>query len=264
MLRPRRAPLAEKRQNHGVSTALPYPGPPPQPGVFKDLARFARSPRSEMPTGPRPFITFLKMIGIQFLALLVTTPLIGLGFWLISDKEFIGDQDIGKVELFILAVIAAPILEELAFRLAITKYTPMFLILGGIIFGLFGGLSAFALDVPLGVRIAVVIVAVAIAATLIALGASSSTRAEGVWERNFARFFYGSVVVFGLFHLSNYSFGDLAPWEYLAFPLLVAPQIAVGFLLGYTRIRLGIFWAMGQHAFYNLVLVSLALSTGGS
>jgi len=244
-----------------MAVTSPYPSAPPT-GLLKDLGRFALNPRSEFPADPRPFLTFAKMVGLQFLALFATAPLIGLGFWLISDKEFIGDQDIGKIELFIAAVLIAPILEELAFRLAIVKYRPFALVFGGIVFGLFMALPVLSPGIPLGVKAAILVVGGAIAATLIALGASSSERAREFWERNFSGFFYGAVLIFGLFHLTNYEFGDLAPWEYLAFPLLVTPQIAVGFLLGYTRIRLGILWAMGQHGFYNLLLVSLTLVSG--
>lgn len=68
----------------------------------------------------------------------------------------------------------------------------------------------------------------------------------------FGFFFYLITFAFGFYHIINY---ELSATVVILSPLLVAPQIAVGSLLGFIRIRLGLLWAILLHASYNLVLV---------
>ena len=53
-------------------------------------------------------------------------------------------------------------------------------------------------------------------------------------------------------HISNF---EMTKQVLLFSPLLVAPQISVGFLLGYIRVRFGLIWSMALHACYNMVLI---------
>lgn len=53
-------------------------------------------------------------------------------------------------------------------------------------------------------------------------------------------------------HISNF---EMSTQVLLFSPLLVAPQISVGFLLGYIRVKFGLLWSMALHAIYNMVLV---------
>ncbi|HDZ05862.1 hypothetical protein LCGC14_0122980 [marine sediment metagenome] len=64
--------------------------------------------------------------------------------------------------------------------------------------------------------------------------------------------FYLFTVLFGFMHISNF---EMTKQVLLFSPLLVAPQISVGFLLGYIRIRFGLIWSMALHACYNMVLI---------
>ncbi|MEH6513665.1 CPBP family intramembrane glutamic endopeptidase [Maribacter arcticus] len=63
---------------------------------------------------------------------------------------------------------------------------------------------------------------------------------------------YIFTIAFGLVHISNF---ELTTQVLLLSPLLVAPQISVGFLLGYIRVKFGLFWSMALHACYNMVLI---------
>jgi hypothetical protein len=62
---------------------------------------------------------------------------------------------------------------------------------------------------------------------------------------------YISTIAFGLVHISNF---ELTTQVLLLSPLLVAPQISIGFLLGYIRVKFGLFWSIALHASYNMVL----------
>ncbi len=64
--------------------------------------------------------------------------------------------------------------------------------------------------------------------------------------------FYSFTPVFGFYHLFNFQ----VTIAVLVFsPILVAPQIAVGAILGYLRVQFGLPWAILLHACYNLLLI---------
>ncbi|GGD38198.1 CPBP family intramembrane glutamic endopeptidase [Muriicola marianensis] len=70
--------------------------------------------------------------------------------------------------------------------------------------------------------------------------------------------FYLSCVIFGMVHLGNFEdSSNLLPWA----PLLVAPQILMGFFLGFLRVKLGLVYAILMHACHNGVLFFLVSLT---
>ena len=64
--------------------------------------------------------------------------------------------------------------------------------------------------------------------------------------------FYILTLVFGFYHITNF---EITTTILLLSPFLVAPQIIVGSLLGYVRIKFGLIWSMIFHACYNLILI---------
>ncbi|QWX85387.1 CPBP family intramembrane metalloprotease [Cellulophaga sp. HaHaR_3_176] len=65
--------------------------------------------------------------------------------------------------------------------------------------------------------------------------------------------FYFSALLFGAVHISNFETFN----EYLWLcPILVAPQIAAGFFLGFIRVKLNLGWSMLLHAGHNGILLS--------
>ncbi len=68
----------------------------------------------------------------------------------------------------------------------------------------------------------------------------------------FAVFLYLFTFVFGFYHITNY---EISTSVLLFSPLLVAPQISIGFFLGFLRIRFGLIWAIAFHACYNFILL---------
>lgn len=75
-------------------------------------------------------------------------------------------------------------------------------------------------------------------------------------NRYFAFYFYASALLFGAIHIANFESNEQVFW--LA-PLLVAPQIILGFFLGYIRIKLGLGYAMLLHAAHNAILLGPVL-----
>lgn len=69
------------------------------------------------------------------------------------------------------------------------------------------------------------------------------------FRRHVAVYYYISALVFGFVHLTNYS--SLSAWWYA--PILILPQLIAGFVFGYTRIRLGFWYAVLAHTLANLL-----------
>jgi hypothetical protein len=173
---------------------------------------------------------------IQIPPLLVLMALVGgleqLGLW---DEDMHSLQKIFQemepVLIFFFAVIMAPLLEEVMFRL-ILRFRSNFLILWSIHIGV---------ALQLGQK------------------RSLLKTARKVWDKFYGRVFYLMTMAFGLMHIMNF---EPSLNIYLLAPILVAPQILIGINLGYLRVRFGLIWSILFHAFYNGVLMSIALLTG--
>ena len=173
---------------------------------------------------------------IQIPPLLVLMALVGgleqLGLW---DEDMHSLQKIFQemepVLIFFFAVIMAPLLEEVMFRL-ILKFRSNFLILWSIHIGV---------ALHLGQK------------------RSLLKTARKVWDKFYGWVFYLMTMAFGLMHIMNF---EPSLNIYLLAPILVAPQILIGINLGYLRVRFGLIWSILFHAFYNGILMSIALLTG--
>lgn len=169
-------------------------------------------------------------------------PLLGLSA-LLSGLEILGlwEDDMHRLQkifkemkpglIFFFAVIIAPFLEEIMFRLGL-KFRSNFLILW-----------------PLQL--------------LILLQVSNKINLlktiRNFWNKFYTWIFYLITIAFGLIHILNFK---PSLNIYLLAPVLVAPQILIGINLGYLRIRFGLIWSILFHAFYNGILLSIALLTG--
>ena len=64
--------------------------------------------------------------------------------------------------------------------------------------------------------------------------------------------FYSLALLFGYVHLFNF---EITTKVLLFSPLLVLPQIVLGLVFGYIRVRFGLLYSMLLHACYNGVLI---------
>ena len=180
--------------------------------------------------------TCLALFLIQIPPLLVLMSLISgleqLGLWE-EDMHSLQKifQEMEPVLIFLFAVIVAPLFEEVMFRL-ILKFRSNFLILWSIHIGV---------ALHLGQK------------------RSLLKTARKVWDKFYGWIFYLMAVAFGLMHIMNF---EPSLNIYLLAPILVAPQILIGINLGYLRVRFGLIWSILFHAFYNGILMSIALLTG--
>lgn len=77
------------------------------------------------------------------------------------------------------------------------------------------------------------------------------------WRRYFHFIVYFFVCLFALLHMVNYQNPGI-PF-YLMGVFITLPQLIGGLTLSFTRLRLGFWWAVAQHALYNLIFMLLAI-----
>lgn len=157
-----------------------------------------------------------------------------------------------KAMLFLMVVLIAPIAEELIFRFQLKSFGLAF------IFG-FLAFAEVCYQMLSGVRLFIAIITLIAVTIVIFLYANQNRFIKLQFIRKvFPIQFYFTAICFGLAHISNYNH----PFEYgPVIILLVLPQLFLGFVLGYTRMRFGILQSMALHAAYNLI-PALALIAG--
>lgn len=172
--------------------------------MLEELIAFAKHPTYTEDENNEPQYRIKKLLkllvlslGLSFILLIIASTLQQV-LKLDMGKHAIDDlfTDYSPIIIFLLAVIAAPFLEELLFR---------------------GPLYFFKNS------------------------------------KCFSILFYLFTLTFGLVHISNF---ELSTHVILLAPLLVAPQISVGFLLGFIRVKFGLLWSMVMHALYNMILIA--------
>lgn len=164
-----------------------------------------------------------------------------------------------------LAVIQAPILEEIAFRMWLKPTRRALSIgLGGFLYfmGVFAlnllgrerssqtssvSIQAAALNL-LGTI--VVIAVLAFVLSLIFTGGRLA-RVQSFYAKHFRVPYVLSSVIFGGIHITNYT----NPLLWLAAPVLVFPQLLLGFGLGYVRTRFGMAASIFMHMLHNGLLI---------
>ena len=129
---------------------------------------------------------------------------------------------------FFIAVIITPFFEELLFRLYL-RYHQNYL------FTIIAGLASFSSTRN---------------------GDKTATALHSFWIKRYKYIFYFSALIFGFVHIFNFPFSFTI---LLLSPILVAPQIILGSIIGYLRVRYGFMMGFFMHALHNAVFVGLGL-----
>lgn len=201
------------------------------------------------------FITALK---IYFLSLLILGLINSLNLLILSKfltlpiDESLAIPSSLKDKLwiyFIIVVILAPICEEVIFRLSLI-FDPLYIALSIS--------TLIALIVYKLTNVIFFIISFFLIFFLInRLASIFKSILFLFWKKNFKYIFYTLSLLFGLVHISNYEFVGVT--QYFIALILVFPQIAVGFILSYTRLfyEKGFFICIIFHVLMNLISVSL-------
>jgi len=83
---------------------------------------------------------------------------------------------------------------------------------------------------------------------------------ETYWKSNFKYIFHLYAITFGILHLTN--FETIYWWMIVISPLLTAPYIALGYILGYIRMKYGFTYGWLIHSTINFISVMLAIHKG--
>jgi hypothetical protein len=147
-----------------------------------------------------------------------------------------------KLLLFLSITVVAPVLEESIFRYQLKNWYIAFLVWAALLSYVFYKFIYQQGFITAGIFITIISIP-------FYLETSKSLRVKFV-NITFRYHFYLTAVVFGLVHVSNYNQPLQYGWEII---LLVLPQLFIGFVLGYVRMRFGLKNAMIFHSAYNFI-----------
>lgn len=171
----------------------------------------------------------------------------------------------GTTEFLLSALVAAPLLEETAYRLGL-KFTPAqtALSIGLIAFYWlpFGGTYSTSIVRVLNQPGFYLMAGVALITGLTAYALFSipylSHTIQKQWQRSFGWIFYISALLFGIMHVFNVR--EMSWTVVVLAPFITFQQLLFGLFNGYVRMRFGFVQAVIQHALFNLVPVSIHLA----
>ncbi|MEM1312299.1 MAG: CPBP family glutamic-type intramembrane protease [Patescibacteria group bacterium] len=234
--------------------------------LIQDILSFIRQPKANSENANITTLSKAKLvmrvtclaIFLVFVIGLITDNLVKISGYSQEDNNIIIDylSSTSAWEVILIIVILGPILEELAFRLYLKPYKRSFLI--GIYFYLLLLISTL-FSYTESLTNAYYLIGSVIFATLIIIGSFIFIKKvwiEKVIEKYFRFLVYLSTITFGLIHITNYE--NLNQYWWLSL-LLVLPQLIVGAVLPYVRVRLGFIWSILTHSLYNAILVIVPL-----
>jgi len=166
--------------------------------------------------------------------------------------SLLDNREVSQFQFFIAAVFIAPILEESIFRAQLRRFSAGLMFIAfvcGILLSAFTKTYWAFLISPFLFGILFIIYRFTIAGSI--------SRKFNFWNRLFPWHFHFTALCFALVHLGNFEKGiSLLPWGIL----YTLPQLAIGFLLGYTRMVHGLKYSIALHSLYNLCFVILLFS----
>ena len=207
--------------------------------------RFLRSPNLNDPPvavrAPQAAKSILRLYSVHLVAMLLVLSLIGL-IPAVQDSNNLLDSAEGLPVWYLpfAAVVMAPLLEESIFRLPLRAFWINLFIAAALIS--LGALGAVSNPSMLAALLA--------GGVIIAIYAkdkgSRLNTLQNLYNRYSRFIFYAIAILFGTAHIANY---DPEVWRFL--PILVLPQVVIGLLLGFVRLRYGLNWAILLHALHN-------------
>lgn len=154
-----------------------------------------------------------------------------------------------------LIVIAAPLLEETAFRSWLTGRPSFLLAFAALgVAGVLALATGMAFAGETGRFAATLVLLCGLGLAVICLIALRKRGAPGWFRTVFPGLFWASSTAFALVHLLNYAEGALA----ILLPLVI-PQFILGTIAAYVRVHYGLVAAIILHALHNGFAITLAL-----
>ena len=161
--------------------------------------------------------------------------------------------DISSLSLIILSITYSPLSEEIAFRIMLKpswKNTMIFTLL-------FWFLATMCL-----LRKEYILLCIFLTIGSASLVTLINKNIRSVFQafilRHFRFFFYLSSILFGLIHIFNYE--PVSIKLLILAPIIIAPNIIAGLILGYIRMKFGIIYSILLHIAINTLAIPSLLS----
>ena len=234
-----------------------------------DLWLFLKNPKDQpaaLDSNAYKWRILLLLLVIDILLVLALMGPIQLIEWLgwhVSDSHAVMEtmRSLPVWAYLLLGVLIVPLIEELIFRYGL-RFKSGYMALLAVVAAIALGVLAFNLFPLEGAIGAWVILGMAL--MLYTLNGDAITHFwERVWDKVYGVYFYLVAFAFGLLHIVNFTGFDYASAAVLLIPILVAPQILGGLLLGYMRVKHGFRWGFYLHASHNALFFGLAFATMG-
>ena len=197
---------------------------------------------------PKPFIyvnvLFVMAFFINMAALIVVNSfIVDLG----EIGNVFDDMDYGFWTMFALAVIAAPIGEELVFRLPLRNKIALSVLLA-LILAIFVGVVFVGQGFT---QLAYILGPASFVLSLLLLLNNSTLESWKIKiDQYYPYIFFLVAATFGFIHIYNY---DPSAFSWWMAPAIVIPQFVLALFLGFARLRVG-FWAcIYMHALNNTI-----------
>ncbi|SEQ96159.1 CPBP family intramembrane glutamic endopeptidase [Neolewinella agarilytica] len=216
--------------------------------TWNDLREYLPRPYDKLDDGAtlghkigRLFSVLAIDLGGAVLLMLLLSAISELGL-LNMEEHAVADafSSMSTTALLLMAVVAAPLLEEFFFRFPLRFEANPFMGLARI-FVPFKNTSALDGDEVERKQL-------------------RRTNLRDWWDRNYRWIFYLSAILFAYVHISNFKINATI---LLLSPLLVAAQFWMGSLSGYLRARYGFVWSLLLHGIHNLILIGGTLLVDG-
>lgn len=198
---------------------------------------------------------FILLIFLYFLVVtIISIPMSGIAH-LLDAKHFTSGLSVN--EMLIRAVIFAPIIEECLFRLLLRpKLNNLILfsllMLPSTLYLLFKG-NYITFTIISSIELAILITI---------LRNTYLLKLQKCIIKYFRFFFYFSILSFGFVHITNFTFPEISFWVIICTPLLVSPQIFMGSILGFIRMKYGFLYSVLLHTTINgVVTLGFALAS---
>ena len=212
-----------------------------------DIIKFILNPYSPSKYKKFSLSTFFKLLGIYLIwtiCISIFAMIIFKFFEIDHNKVMMGSP----LETIIIGVILAPIYEEVIFRSLLVfnkKSLIIFYVVATILIILGIINSKFIIISFLISYLAIITLSISI---------FDIQKIQSYINNHIAVFYYLSAFIFGLIHLNNFS-GNL---NYLIlFSIIVTgPQIFLGLINGYVRLKYGLIYSIAIHMTVNLSILS--------
>lgn len=198
--------------------------------------------------------TFLKLLGILYLFALIpnaVTKLLIFNEVIPSNNMELLLKEYSPLKLFLLGAVLAPVAEETIFRLNL-KTSKLNLVISLIITLMYSFFAMFKNNWHFSSALILIIFYVVV--TLIYF---SKEIFKIDAQRHFKFTFYFSALAFGFLHIFNFNNPNYL--TFILFPIITMPQILMGLISGYLRVKNGFVHGVIFHVLVNSITLLLVM-----